>query len=209
MRLRPNARLGGRSTRIHGMLILPVSSNTEALLITESEVKERLEDAGCTEMMLPSVSGPNSSGTYWPDYVNEYKDDIKHENTRLRPTLEQMNNWDEVMLWVPRLKNINHRNAVRFRILINPHTGKHIYSWRQIGDKLNTSHETARQWYNHGVMHITRKLNMSHTANQKDPRRKQMLQDRRELQLARGRDTTIRITGKYIPGNGPNHRLGK
>jgi len=195
-------------------------------MYTEHQVKLHLEDAGKTIMMLPKDRGPASKGSFWPDHMVEFEDQIgaaKKANTRtvIRPTKEQIDNLDMVLTWIPMLKNIIHREMVCKRILRSPYTGKPKYSYRKLGEMFGISHQAAKDRYEHGIMHITRKLNggkMSHTNNKVDPARKEMLAKRRFNQLNRKTGYTDRngnkhnvetvITGKYVPGNGSSHTLG-
>lgn len=51
---------------------------------------------------------------------------------------------------------------------------------------------------------------MSYKENQKDPGRRQRILDRRKKYEGQGTDAAAYFKGhRYVPGNGPNHKLGR
>lgn len=140
---------------------------------TEPFVRARLEDAGRTLMMLPS-SGlwPMGYASTWPEVKREWQDMIgcNLDNTpaKIRPTMQQMNDLEEVLGWLVNLgkycrrkDSIRIAKAVGYGMLRRPDTDRRVFSWEAIADMLKTNRKYAKNWYKDGILITTRILNQN------------------------------------------------
>jgi len=125
-------------------------------------------------MMVPMpVDGkPAELRAHWPadtverfwELMNgltaEQIDEIRAERNRLplKANPEQIARMEEAlgwMLWIPAGPK---RRIVFARSLIYPRSGKHVVSWRKLGQFMGVHHETVRSWHEEGVDRIVGKL---------------------------------------------------
>lgn len=151
--------------------------------VDEKYIKVIVESAGRTLSMLPNTGvWPAGYRSCWPEYIREWGDMIEapkeYNPQRIRPTLPQMNELDQVEDWIVGLANhckIRHRTeisrTVAAAMLHHPFIeGRRIYSFRKLGKMFGTSNHTAKGWYMHGLRIIADNVNAGITANTPAPK---------------------------------------
>lgn len=126
-------------------------------------IKTMLESAGRTEMMLSSAgTRPKGYTSGWPEILREFSDMIEapKQNTpvRLRPTMQQMNEYEEVQGWIVGLGVYCQKKrmtwvakATALASLHSPVTGRRVLSFAKIARRMDhVSHQTVRNWYEQG-----------------------------------------------------------
>lgn len=141
-------------------------------------VERRLYDAGKTLMMLQSSVGPAEPRSHWPEVMRTYWDmfapaspgeDRKAAEVRrneraedkLKPRLvatsKAMTRLDEVLGWLWYLEPV-HRKIIFARMLINPLTDKHVFSWRQIQGATGIHRDMVKRRFKVGIDQIVKEL---------------------------------------------------
>jgi hypothetical protein len=130
-----------------------------------------LEDAGRT-LMCQHVPGCRPAGmrSWWPPVVQAYEDAYGYTAADLPPPLpsarevsamDRAHDWIRLIpldrprrgsgdLW-SRHGGAQLRRVVWLRSLVNPRTGRLMFSWKRLGDALGCSHEAVRQWHARGI----------------------------------------------------------
>ena len=146
---------------------LPNPSNERlfgAARATVEDVLAALEEAGCTLLALPN-SGPSTrlrqSGLEW---VHDVADAYPPDRTQIRPAIPSaasIDRMDRVLAWIPRIPADKFvlRRVVGARCLINPTTGRHLFSWRRLGIAIGADHKAVQRWHTQGIRLIVAALN--------------------------------------------------
>ena len=131
---------------------------------TAEYVLAALEEAGCTLLALPN-SGPSTrlrqSGLEWVhDAANAYPPD----RTQIRPAIPSaasIDRMDRVLAWIPRIPADKFllRRIVGARCLVNPTTGRYLFSWRRLGIAIGADHKAVQRWHAQGINLIVAALN--------------------------------------------------
>ena len=131
---------------------------------TPAWVLARLEEAGATLLALPNA-GPSTrlvqSGLEW---VRDAAEGYGYGRARLRPAIPsaaQITRMDEALGWIPRIPGDRYvlRRVVGARALVNPMTGRHLYSWRRLGKAVGADHKAVQRWHAQGIDTIVALLN--------------------------------------------------
>lgn len=149
---------------------------------TVDEVRAIIESAGKTTMMLPAHgTRPMGYRSGLPEHMIEFSDLIgnpKQNKITIRATQEQMTEFDMVQKHLPKLatycmaKQMPYvARAVIYGMLHYPDTGRRVYNWRKLGDKVTRergacSRHTAKNWYENGIEIFTKILNGNLQQNQ-------------------------------------------
>lgn len=82
------------------------------------------------------------------------------ERRALRPSLEpgDIEAMDTAFAWLSLIDNRTERRIVCARLLVDPRTGRHRYSWRAIGRLLGVDHHAVQGWWQSGIAKIVRGL---------------------------------------------------
>lgn len=126
-------------------------------------VAHRLDQAGRTLMCMYTSGRPRGFTTAWPDYPYERMDYANWhgmpEQKFPRATKKQVDMMHEVLdSWMPKITSIDQRRIVQMRMLINPITDKHLYSWRRIGRKLHMDHKRVKRECEQAIVEMAFKL---------------------------------------------------
>lgn len=123
----------------------------------------RLEEAGATLLALPQRgAGPKLRQARWATAMSESEESAP-ATRRLRPAIPgpaDISRMDEAFAWVGLIPDdrLILRRIVHARSLVSPLTGRHIYSWRRLGDLLGADHKAVQRWHLDGLKLILRKL---------------------------------------------------
>ena len=115
----------------------------------------RLEEAGCALLSLPNT-GPSTrlvqSGLEW------VRDAAEHgaQRARIRPAVPDaatITRMDEALAWIPLIPidKFVLRRIVGARSLVDPMTGRHVYSWRRIALAVGADHKAMQRWHAQGI----------------------------------------------------------
>ena len=138
--------------------------NPGAVRITAEYVLAALEEAGCTLLALPQ-SGPSTrlrqSGLEW---VRDAASAYPPSRTQIRPAIPSaasIDRMDRVLAWIPRIPADKFvlRRVVGARCLINPATGRYLFSWRRLGTAIGADHKAVQRWHAQGIDLIVAVLN--------------------------------------------------
>ena len=126
------------------------------------QVGEWLDEAALTLATLPATGlRPAGAGSTWPDYVRDLEDlgwDRESDEFLPRPTTDQIDRLDIVLTWIPMIEDRKLRTVVNMRLIVHRISGRHKWEWRKIGDKLGTSHVTAKAWHQRACAVIAKKI---------------------------------------------------
>ena len=131
---------------------------------TAKWVLARLEEAGATLLALPNT-GPSTrlvqSGLEW---VRDAAESYGHSRAQLRPAIPsaaQITRMDQALGWIPRVPGDRYvlRRVVGARALVNPMTGRYLYSWRRLGKAVGADHKAVQRWHAQGIDTIVALLN--------------------------------------------------
>ncbi len=132
--------------------------------ITARYVVSTLEEAGCTLLALPQ-SGPSTrlrqSGLEW---VRDVASAYPPNRSQIRPAVPSaaaIDRMDRVLAWIPRIPvdKFVLRRVVGARCLINPTTGRYLFSWRRLGSAIGADHKAVQRWHTQGINLIVAALN--------------------------------------------------
>lgn len=145
--------------------------------MNRTDIKQRLEEAGATLLMLPmpANAAPRGYKSNWPpDIVRTYqewftaqvmadRDNLEEmmagrNAVTVRATQKQMDNLDEVLRWMWYIQDTRKRGVVSLRSLKHPISDKHLYGWRRIARMYRMHENTIRKWNSEGIEDIQRGL---------------------------------------------------
>ena len=127
-------------------------------------IASRLEEAGATLLALPARGARTGFSTAsWPA-VHETIDAYGWSGTRLRPVLpsaQAISRMDEALGWIRLIPQENYvlRRIVGARALVNPISGRHLFSWRRLGGLLGADGRAIQRWHGKGIAMIVAALN--------------------------------------------------
>lgn len=134
------------------------------------EVRAIMESAGATIIAM-QVKGAWPSGyrSCMPEVKREFSDLIgaakENKISMPRPSLRAMSELDLAMDWLSHLgfycrdKNMSYvARAVSIGMLHHPLSGRRLYSWRAVAEKMHCSKNTAQAWYDDGIEIIARRF---------------------------------------------------
>ena len=130
----------------------PTALNNDAVIA-------RLEEAGATLLALPDT-GPSTrlvqSGLIW---IRDAAEAYRGDRQRVRPAIPdaaQITRMDQALAWIPMIPADRYvlRRVVGARCLVNPMTGRHLYSWRRLGAAVGADHKAVQRWHTDGINRI-------------------------------------------------------
>lgn len=137
-------------------------SAPEIPIDAESVVK-RLEEAGSTLLALPHT-GPTTrlvqGGLEW---IRDAAEHPAAGRGRIRPAIPDANRitrMDQAMDWlrlIPQDKYVL-RRVVGARSLVDPMSGRYLYSWRRLGVAIGADHKAVQRWHGQGIEFIVKAL---------------------------------------------------
>lgn len=133
---------------------------------TAAELVTALEEAGATLLALPNTGHTTRLRQSGMEWARDAAQAYAPTNTPLRPaapTSTAIDHMDVVLGWIPRIPigRFVLRRVVGARCLMNPMTGRLLYSWRRLGTALGADHKAIQRWHAQGIAIILASL---HTA---------------------------------------------
>lgn len=132
---------------------------------TADYVAAALERAGRTLLSLP-ITGARPAGfrSNMPEVVRDITEAYGYNDEMIRapaPSPRAISEMDQVLGWVSLIPvdKFVIRRVVQCRALINPLTGRHLYSWARVGKQLRCDFRAAQRWYAEGIATIVSRLN--------------------------------------------------
>ena len=127
----------------------PAGSEAERII-------ERLEEAGRTLLSLPHT-GPTTrmvQSSY--EWARDMSQAYASRDARIRPAIPgaaQITRMDEALGWIPLIPIDRYvlRRIVGARSLINPMTGRYLYTWRRLGTAIGADHKAVQRWHAQGI----------------------------------------------------------
>ena len=128
----------------------------------------RLEEAGATLLSLPN-SGPSPRLAQASlEWIRSAAESYGFHRAKVRPAVPSaahITRMDQTYRWVSRLPQDKYvlRRVVGARSLVNPMTGRHLYSWRRLGIAVGADHKAVQRWHAQGIDMLVAMLNRSDT----------------------------------------------
>lgn len=144
--------------------------------LNRDNIKQRLEDAGRTLMMLPMpINGsPRGCKSGMPEVVRtpaEFyaaqiladRDNLEEllagrNVVRVKPQQKQLDALDECLRWLWFIKDAKRRRVVTMRSLKHPVNDRRLYSWPSIAGHFDVHHNTVKSWHAQGIDEIFKGL---------------------------------------------------
>ena len=124
----------------------------------------RLEEAGATLLALPN-SGPSTRLAQANlEWIRSAAESYGFHRARVRPAVPSaahITRMDQSYRWVSRIPQDKYvlRRVVGARSLVNPMTGRHLYSWRRLGTAVGADHKAVQRWHAQAIDLIVTMLN--------------------------------------------------
>ena len=128
-----------------------MTPNHDIIVNAESLIAE-LEQAGQTLLALPNTGPTTRLVQSGMDWVREATEHYAPQRSRLRPAIPdaaQISRMDQVLAWIPLIPPDRYvlRRVVGARCLVNPMTGRHLYTWRRLGIAVGADHKAVQRWH--------------------------------------------------------------
>ncbi len=126
-------------------------------------VAARLEEAGATLLALPQSGYTTALRISRLDTLNPDAEPPLDARTRQRPPLPgtaAITRMDEAFAWFRLIADDRYvlRRILGGRALVHPITGKHLNSWRKLGERLGADHNAVRRWHGEAIALLVRGL---------------------------------------------------
>lgn len=122
--------------------------------MTAAEVVARLEEAGRVLISIPNEGTRKLQAT--PPEVRHALEGCKAGPQGEPASLLQIARMNEALGWVSLIPRDRYvlRCIVGARCLVNPTTGKHVYSWRRLATLLGADAKAVQRWHAQGIVLI-------------------------------------------------------
>ena len=116
----------------------------------------RLEEAGQALLSLPHT-GPSTrlvqSGLEW---IRDAGMQAAASRGKIRPAAPDaatITRMDQALAWIPLIPVDRYvlRRVVGARSLVDPMTGRHLYSWRRLALAVGADHKAVQRWHAQGI----------------------------------------------------------
>ena len=124
----------------------------------------RLEEAGCSILALP-MSGHTThlraSRMEWAEGIIQNSDWRRSKVRPAPPTAAQISRMDQAFGWLSLIPDEKFvlRRVLSARSLINPLTGRYLFSWRRIATAVGADHKAVQRWHAQGIDLLVSLLN--------------------------------------------------
>ena len=124
----------------------------------------RLEKAGQTLIALPGTgTRPAAYRVMWPEFWTAVEDMAAAEKTRYPvPSAAAITAMDEAFRWIELipLASIRTRQLILLRLLVQPISDKHVWSWRKLEGRFGMGKDALILRHGRGIGRIVTLLNM-------------------------------------------------
>ena len=134
-------------------------------MIDAQTVIARLHEAGETLLCLPR-SGPTTAlrqtrHQYVADALHSYIATDAIPPRLPIPPASRITRMDQTLAWIALIPGdkLVLRRIVGSRCLVSPHTGRHLFTWRQLARLLGADHKAIQRWHATGIDTIVAALN--------------------------------------------------
>ena len=124
--------------------------------IDDAEVIRRLEEAGDTMMRLPMGGGDLRMRNFWPEIVRDKEEAYGYNGAEVRPArpsaaaITRMDAAFALLAHIPNDRFVL-RRIVGLRALVNPTTGRHLWTWTRIALVIGSDRRAVAAWHAQGV----------------------------------------------------------
>jgi hypothetical protein len=123
----------------------------------------RLEEAGSALLALPMSGYGTGMRVGSLDVVRELIEAYGWNVNVMRPappSAAAITRMDEALGWLTYIDGRNHmlRRIVGARCLVNPVTGRHLFSWRRLGSAFAADYRAIQRWHSIGIENIVARL---------------------------------------------------
>lgn len=129
----------------------------------EKYVITRLEEAGATLLALPQSGFSTRLRTSSLDILRGAVEAYGADEARIRPPApsgRKIDEMEQALAWIPLipLQRYVLRRIVGARALVNPMTGRHVFTWRRLAASVGADHKAVQRWHAQGVAMIVTAL---------------------------------------------------
>lgn len=151
-----------------------------------------LEEAGATLLSLPTTGFSTSLKTSALPILREATEGYGWSSAEVRPPMpsaSRISRMDRVFGYLALIPQDRYvlRRIVGCRALVHPVTGRHLFSWRRLGELLRADHKAVQRWHGEGVRTII--LELRRVAADEHGARSACLNDATLACIARSDDT--------------------
>ena len=123
----------------------------------------RLEEAGATLLALPQSGFSTRLRTSSLDILRGAVDAYGADEARIRPPApsgRKIDEMEQALAWISLipLQRYVLRRIVGARALVNPMTGRHVFTWRRLAASVGADHKAVQRWHAQGVAMIVAAL---------------------------------------------------
>ena len=123
----------------------------------------RLEEAGATLLALPQSGFSTRLRTSSLDILRGAVEAYGADEARIRPPApsgRKIDEMEQALAWIPLipLQRYVLRRIVGARALVNPMTGRHVFTWRRLAASVGADHKAVQRWHAQGVAMIVTAL---------------------------------------------------
>jgi hypothetical protein len=123
---------------------------------TAESLIARLEEAGQTLLCLPPGGYSTRLRTSAWTVLDTAAEAYGHTPGRLRPPVPpaaRITRMDEALSWLRLIPDDKYvlRRIVASRMLVSPHTGRHLFPWRRLATLLGADHKAIQRWHAQGI----------------------------------------------------------
>ena len=131
-------------------------ANGGAEFHTAETIAARLEEAGETLLCLPPGGYTTRLRTSSWNVLDNAAEAYGTTSTRLPPPVPpaaRITRMDEALSWLGLIPDDKYvlRRIVASRMLVSPHTGRHLFPWRRLATLLGADHKAIQRWHAQGI----------------------------------------------------------
>ena len=139
-------------------------ANTQAGVVDNAFVVQRLEQAGAALLALPGTGWSTRLRTSSLEIVRTAMESYGWTTKRLRPPVPsaaEISHMDEAMGWITLIPLDRYvlRRIVGARSLVHPITQRHLFPWRRLAAAIGADHKAVQRWHAQGIELIVAALN--------------------------------------------------
>ena len=118
-----------------------------------------LEEAGATLLALPTSGFSPRLRTSSLPILREAVDAYCGQTTEIRPPMPsaaRISRMDRALGYLTLIPQDRYvlRRIVGCRALVHPMTGRHLFSWRRLGETIGADHKAVQRWHAEGIRMI-------------------------------------------------------